>query len=400
MTVDLSDENLYNPKYIPILHSKRRYVHLAWGWGSWKSFFEAQKEIGKTFERGNRLLGIRKVKDTIRESIYGELVWVIEMWGLQEYFTCTVSPMQIVNRLTGSDIVFRGMDDPEKVKSITKVTRVWIEEATELEEKDFNQLDLRLRGNKELQITLTYNTIDKDHWLNGLFWVHGENENTSLLHTTYKDNKWAGDAYEVVMNRLKEQDMNMYNIYALGEWWNKVEGLIFQFEEIDSVPEEAEKLGYGLDFWFTNDPSACNWLYKWNWWIIVDEEFYRTGLTNPDIVWLLKSSWVSENDLIVADSSEPKSIEEIHRAGFDIQGAVKWPDSVMFGIQVMKQVKIYITKRSQNTKKEFLNYCWAKDKNGKVLNKPIDAFNHAIDDIRYIVTRVLGKEETYFIGTI
>jgi len=280
------------------------------------------------------------------------------------------------------------------------VTRVWCEEATELTKKDFDQLDLRLRGSKRLQITLTFNPIDKDHWLNTDLWSLWENEDTTLLHSTYRDNKFAGDQYEKVMNRLKEQDPNMFAIYALGEWWNRVEGLVFEFEEIDEVPEEAKRLGYGQDFWFTNDPSALIDLYQWNWWVIWDEVFYRTGLTNGDIVNLYKANNVSTSAVIVGDSSEPKSIQEIHLAWYNIQGAEKWPDSILFGIQVMKQQKIYITKRSTNVKKEFLNYCWAKDKSGKVLNKPIDAFNHWIDWGRYATARFLGKKSTSFIGTI
>lgn len=126
--------------------------------------------------------------------------------------------MKVTNKLTGSDIIFRGMDNPEKVKSVTRVTRVWIEEATELTEEDFNQIDLRIRGVAELQITLTYNPIDKDHWLNVRFWSLGENKDTTLHHSTFLSNKWAGDAYRIVLDRLKEQDENMYNIYALGQW--------------------------------------------------------------------------------------------------------------------------------------------------------------------------------------
>lgn len=143
-----------------------------------------------------------------------------------------------------------------------------------------------------MQLSLTYNPIDKDHWLNTDFWSHGENEDTTLLHTTYKDNKWAGPQYEKVMARLKEQDPNMYAIYALGEWGNKVEGLVFEFEEIDEVPKEANLLGHGQDFGYTNDPSALVSGYLWNDAIVLDERFYRTGLTNSDITALYRENGV------------------------------------------------------------------------------------------------------------
>lgn len=367
---------------------------MMWGGGSGKSVAEAQREIIKSFSKGERCLCVRKVKDTCRDSVYGQLLEVINMWGLSPHFDCTTSPLSIRNKLTWSDFIFRGMDDPEKVKSVVGVSRVWIEEATEFDEKDFNQLDLRLRWLKDLQITLTYNPIDKDHWLNCNFWEKWENDNVTLLHTTYKDNKWAGDEYDKVMQRLKEQDENMYNIYALWLWWNKVEGLVFAFKELPNVPDGAELKWYGQDFGFTNDPSACIGLYKWNDGIILDEVFYKRWLTNSNIAGEYKTASIASTDLIVADSSEPKSIEEIYQYGYNIQPAVKWPDSIMFGIQVMKQYTIYLTARSQNLKKEFLNYCWAKDKNGKVLNKPIDSFNHGIDAARYIVSRVFGEKES------
>lgn len=400
ITIDFSDESIYNDIYIPLLHDHKRYNLLMGGGGSWKSVFVAQREIIESFKKWNRCLCVRKVKDTHRDSCYAQLVEVINLWWLADKFEMTTSPMSIKNKLTGSDFIFRGLDDPEKIKSVVWVTRVWMEEATEFIKKDFDQIDLRLRGLKQMQITLSFNPIDKDHWLNTDFWSLWWGPDITLLHSTYRDNYWAGEQYEKVMNRLKEQDPNMYAIYALGEWWNKVEGLIFEFEEIDDVPDEAIQLGYGQDFWFSNDPSVLVDLYQWNGGVIWDEVFYRTGLTNGDIVNLYKANNVSTTAVIVGDSSEPKSIEEIHRAGYNIQGAVKWPDSILFGIQIMKQQKIYVTRRSTNLKKEFLNYCWAKDRTGKVLNRPIDAFNHGIDGWRYGVSKFLGKKTTSFIGVI
>lgn len=371
------------------------------GAGSGKSVFAAQREIIKTFIKGNRCMCVRKVKETIRDSQYAQLVEVITMWGLAQYFECTTSPLSIKNKLTGSDFIFRGMDDPEKVKSVTGVTRVWIEEATELTKKDFDQIDLRLRWLADLQITLTYNPIDKEHWLNTFVWEKGENKETTLLHTTYRDNKWAGPHYEAVMQRLKEQDPNMYAIYALGEWWNRVEGLIFTFELIDDVPEGATLLGHGQDFWYTNDPSAFVSVYQWNGGIILHERIYLTGLTNSDLVAQYKEKEIDMSDTIVADSAEPKSIEEIHRMGYNIHPVEKWPDSINFGIQTMKQQKIYVTKSSLNLIKELKNYCWAKDKNGMPVNKPIDMFNHAIDAARYFCMRHFKRlNETSFIGVI
>lgn len=383
---DFSNRDLYNEVYIPLLRNKKRYIFMVGSGWSGKSSFQAQKEIIKSFEKW-RLLGIRKVKDTIKESIYAELCWVIEDWGLEEYFEITKVPMYIRNKLTWYDFVFRWMDDPEKIKSIKWVTRVWIEEATELNKKDFDQIDLRLRWEKELQITCTLNPIDEEHWINQDFYIYWSTPDVEIVHTTYKDNRFVWAEYNKVMERLKVQDPRMYEIYALGKWWRAVEWLIFNFIEIDKVPEEAKFVNRWQDFWFTNDPSAFTSIYEWNGWLILDEEFYRTWMTNQDIIEMYKSIWVWLTDEIVADSSEPKSIEEIYRAWYNIIWAEKWPDSVMYWIQIMKQFTLYITKRSMNLKKEFKNYCYAKDKEWKAINKPIDAFNHAIDGVRYAITK-------------
>lgn len=394
LIADFSCLDYYNPIYIPLLYNKKRYIFLM-GWsGSGKSKFQSQKEIIKTFEPGNRLLVVRKVKDTMKESVFWELTGVISEWNLTHLFEIKHSPLSIRNIVTGSDVVFRGMDDPEKVKSIKWVSRIWIEESTELRKGDFDQLDLRLRGKKEMQITCTFNPIDSDHWLNTDFWQYGSTENIELLHTTYLDNRFVWEEYKGVMDRLRKQDERLWEIYALGKWWRRVEGQIFDsYTEIDSIPDGAKFLGRGLDFGFTNDPTAIVAVYQYDSWIILDEELYRTNMTNQDIVNHLKSTWARYQDQIIADSSEPKSIEEIHRWWFLIEWAVKGPDSVLFGIQTMKQFSLSVTKRSINLKKEFQNYVWKKDKEGRVLNVPIDMYNHAIDATRYFISYKFGQTQ-------
>ena len=168
------------------------------------------------------------------------------------------------------------MDDPEKVKSIKGVSRVWAEESTELNKADFDQIDLRVRGKREMQITCTFNPIDEEHWLNVDFWQNGETEDVALLHTTYLDNRFIGEQYAKVMDRLKEQDPRTWEIYALGKWGKPAEGLIFTFEEIDAVPDSAKFLAYGLDFGFTNDPSSLIGAYSYDKAIVLDEVLYQT----------------------------------------------------------------------------------------------------------------------------
>lgn len=165
LIADFSNPDHYNDIYIPLFYSQKRYNFLMWWWWSGKSKAIAQNEIQHTYIPGNRLLGVRKVKDTIKESMYAELVWVIDDWWLQAHFEIKVSPLSIRNLITWSDIIFRGMDDPEKVKSVKWITRIWYEEASEADKEDFNQLDLRLRGAWQLQITASWNPVDEDHFL-------------------------------------------------------------------------------------------------------------------------------------------------------------------------------------------------------------------------------------------
>jgi phage terminase large subunit len=300
MFIDFSDKSLYNNKYIPIMHNKKRYVLLMWWGGSGKSTFQAQNEIIKTFSWNRRLLCIRKVKDTCKDSVFSELTGVIEEWGLSQYFDITRSPLSIKNKLTWSDILFRGIDDPEKIKSIRRVSRVWIEEATELDREDFNQIDLRLRWQTDMQIICTFNPIDQEHWLNLDLWQHWSTDNVECLHTTFLDNRWVWVEYRDVMERLRIQDPRMYEIYALGKWGSRVEWIIFdKWTEIDTVPEWARELWYGLDFWYTNDPTALiNWFISDNA-IILDEVLYRTKMTNWDIINIFKSEEIDSRDDIL-----------------------------------------------------------------------------------------------------
>jgi len=383
MLIDFSEKGLYNEKFLPLLYDKNRYIFLMWWWWSWKSVFVSQKEIIKSFEIKDKIMCVRKVKDTLKDSCFAELKSRIKEREMGEYFTITKSPMLITNNVTGCEFIFRWLDDSEKLKSVEWVARIWIEEATELKRNDFDQLDLRLRGKKNMQITASFNPTDAEHWLNTDFWVFGDTAQATCLHSTYKDNIFVGAAYKAVMDRLVDTNRNYYNIYALGQWW-VLEGMIFEnWDTIQEVPEDAEFIWYGQDFWFTNDPTTLIWLYRYNWKLILDELIYERGLTNQDIVKRYKELWIKEDDIIWADSAEPKSIEEINRSWYNIKWVSKGKDSIIYWIDILKQFEILITARSWNMQKEFKKYVWAKDKNGKNLNKPIDAFNHCIDGARY-----------------
>ena len=336
---------------------------------------------------------VRKIKDTLKDSCFAELKSRIKERKLDECFELTRSPLSIRNKISWCEFIFRWLDDSEKIKSVEWVARIWIEEATEIKRDDFDQLDLRLRGKDDMQITCTFNPTDAEHWLNTDFRVHWDTEDTTCLHSTYKDNRWVGEQYEKVMDRLVETNQNYYNIYALGKR-GILEWLVFEnWRIIDAVPAEAKLLWYWKDFGYTNDPTTLVAVYMYNNELICDELLYERWLTNQDIVERYGELWINKQDNIWADCAEPKSIEEIFRAWYNIKWVTKWPDSIMYGIDIMKQYVINITARSWNIQKEFKKYVWAKDKNWKNLNKPIDADNHTIDGIRYLCMMELKRQD-------
>jgi phage terminase large subunit len=195
------------------------------------------------------------------------------------------------------------------------------------------------------------------------------------------------------MDRLVETNPNYYNIYALGQWW-VLEWMIFEgWDIIQEIPSEARFIWYGQDFGFTNDPTTLIWVYIFNNELLLDELIYERWLTNQDIVKKYKELWIKVDDTIWADCAEPKSIEEIYREWYNIKPAEKGKDSIMFGIDTMKQYKIKVTAKSWNLHKELKKYVWAKDKNWKSINKPIDAFNHWIDWARYCCMMELKSQQ-------
>lgn len=226
------------------------------------------------------------------------------------------------------------------------------------------------------------------------FWFHTElqgDDDVDFLIVNYKDNEACPESALNFILKAKEKSKtsayweNWYRVYGLGEIGN-LEGVIFDnWKTIDSIPSEANLLGLGLDFGYTNDPTAIVEVYNWNGKRILNEICYRTGMVNSDIAKVLPN-YVP----IYADSSEPKSIEEIRRHGKTIKGVTKGKDSINFGIQVMQQQDYLVTSKSTNIIKEFRNYTWDKDKQGNKLNKPVDFQNHICDAIRYHEMETLG----------
>jgi phage terminase large subunit len=285
----------------------------------------------------------------------------------------------------GSYIEFFSADDESRLRGARR-NILYMNECNNINYDAYLQLQIRTDG----EIYLDYNPTSK-------FWVHTEvlgQDDTELLVLTYKDNEALSNEIvkQLEMNREKAKTStyweNWCRVYLDGEV-GSVEGTIFtDFEVIDKIPEEARLLGYGLDFGFSQDPAALIALYKYNDDIVADELIYETGLLNSELANRMKQYEVKGE--IYADSAEPKSISELKRFGFQVKPVEKGRDSINYGIQIIQQKHILVTRRSKNLLDEFSKYSWKKNRDGGYDTTPIDSNNHACDALRYISTMKLG----------
>jgi phage terminase large subunit len=294
--------------------------------------------------------------------------------------------------------LFKGLDDPEKIKSIEGITDIVVEEASELTEDDFDQLNLRLRANcGMLQIYLMFNPVSKANWVYKRFFENGTPEDTVIIHTTYKDNPYLPQEYINSLLRLERTNPAYFKIYVLGAFAT-LDKLVFPVKRVKLISsEEIEGLPFwiGMDFGYTNDPTAITWGYldQINKVLYITGEYDKTGMTN-DVIATTITDLGFAKERIVADSAEPKSIAELRRLGINrITPAVKGPDSVKNGIDRLQRYDIIIDERCVKTIEEFENYTWIKDKKtGEYINQPIDMFNHHIDSIRYGTQNVMRRK--------
>jgi phage terminase large subunit len=379
-----------SPAFVPLFKNKKRYEIVWGGAGSGKSHIVARKLLYRILKESHikhNFLIIRKVDRTIKRSVFALMKNIISRWGMQSEFDINLTDKTLTYKLNGSQIMFSGLDDAEKLKSIEGVTSIWCEEATELTQDDFEQLDLRLRGNTGAlkQITFTFNPISEQHWIKKVFF-DDPIQGVFTLKTTYLDNSFIDDDYKTVMENKKKTNTRFYNIYCLGNW-GTADGLIFSNVNARMIrPEEVAGLEYaqGLDFGYTNDPSAFNQTYidMKNKKIYVYDGFYQKGMSNAEIAERIKSMQ-GHKRVTTADSSEPKSIDYISKKGVNIRGAMKGAGSISTGLDFLLEFEIIVNTHLIEFMVEFNNYCWGVDKNGKATNKPTDDFNHFIDSLRY-----------------
>lgn len=333
---------------------------------------------------------VRKYKNTVRISVMRDFEDLIDQYELRAYVE--INTTNKTYKIGWRMVEFIGADDQQKLRW-SKRDILYCNEANELDYKsEFFQLLIRTKD----IVIIDFNPDDEDIRINTEIEQKRRSikKDVDVIVSTYKDNPFLTDWEISEIENIKNIDPYLWQVYGKWEYWKR-QWLIFQnFEIIEELPKEAKYLAHGLDFWFSNDPTALTGIYQWNWWIVLDEEIYKTGLTNADISKEMENREMKRLDCeIIADSSEPKSIEELNRLQWNVKPAVKWPDSIVFWIQVMLNYKIYITARSLNVIKEYRKYKWIEDRTWNATNKPIDEFNHAIDWIRYAMSLKLWSPE-------
>lgn len=408
----IQTQPIYNPLYLDKEHF---IILITGGRGSGKSFNAAAFIERLTFELTpeerlvHNILYTRYTMISAAISVIPEMQEKIELDGTSKYFS--VKSADIVNKMTGSHIMFRGIktssgNQTAKLKSIHGITTFVCDEAEEwTSEEDFDKIMLSIRQ-KGIQnrIIIIMNPTDSNHFIyrkyienthklveyDGVPVQISTHPNVLHIHTTYLDNKeHLSEQFVKEVCDMKENTSEKYAHIVMGRWADVAEGAVFKkWGIVDEFPEEAKKQAIGLDFGYAQDPSAAircgivdNRLY-------LDEIFYRKGMLARDLVEELRPY----NLHVIADSADPRLIQEISLGGIIIYPVQKGPGSILAGIDKMQSLEIYVTRRSYNLQGEMRNYIWAKDKDGRYINEPEDHDNHGIDAGRYYVLgQLLGR---------
>ena len=398
-------KDIFNKVYLPYLEDfSTRFQVFYGGAGSGKSHFVAQKLVFKAIKDKRKVLVLRKVNRTTKASTFQLLLDTIIQFGI--YNKCRINKSDFTIELpNGSQFICSGLDNPEKIKSIVGLTDAWLEEATEFSLDDFSQVNLRVRDPyaKNQQIILSLNPVSKANWVYLQFFEPNEKleefrKNVQIIHTNYTHNPFLPQEYIDSLLQMKETNEAYYKIYALGEFgsldrliYNNWSVLNFNKDEVKGV------LLCGLDFGYTHDPSAftASILNEKERRIYVFEEWGGQGYLNNQIAEELDKMGYSKS-LIIADSAEQKSIEEIKRAGIRrIRPAVKGQGSVLQGIQKVQQYELMIHPSCERVIEELSNYSWKKDKQtNEYINEPNDnGWDHWMDALRYSMQCVDARRQ-------
>jgi phage terminase large subunit len=363
------------------LNATTRIVVNQGGTRSSKTYSLAQLIILKALQEQGKVYTIcRKTLPALKGTAYKDFFNILEEHNL--YNPEKHNKSELTYKLNNNEIEFISVDMPQKIRG-RKRHILWLNEANEFRFEDWVQLSLRTTEN----IYLDFNPSDPYSWIYDKVM---NREDCTFIKSTYLDNPFLPDETIKEIERLKDLDSNYWKIYGLGDMAQPTETIFRQFEICNNIPNESGLIAIGMDFGYSNDPTAIVEVFKLNDDLYINELVYSKGLTNQDIAQRLRELDITRQTEIIADSAEPKSIEELHRQNFNVKGAKKGADSINMGIDVLRRFKIHITKNSTNALNEFKYYKWLTDKNGHIINKPAtNQQDHLIDAVRYVALNKL-----------
>lgn len=393
-TINLNiSKQIFCPIYLPYLYdySKRYNVYYG-GRASGKTKFIMQKLLIKGLRERRMILLMRKQTTQLRDSVWKEMLQTISDFHLLDYFSINKTEFRITCNINGTEFKCLGLDEPEKIKGFADISDVFMDEVTGFNKEDVELVDGTLRSPKfklPLQMYFSFNPISKANFVYTYFGFDTDIVplNTFILKSTYLDNPFLGANVAERYEALKQRDYQRWQIEALGDFVS-LDRLVFQNVKVEEFNHADIKgqLICGLDYGFVNDISAfvASLLDEENKKLYVFKIWGDTNKTNQELANIIKAMGFSKS-VIIADCAEQKSIEEMRREGIiKIKPSVKGADSIIHGIQKLQQYEIIVHPDCEGIITEFQNYAWQKDKqSGEYINKPIDAFNHYIDALRY-----------------
>lgn len=393
-TINLNiSKQIFCPIYLPYLYdySKRYNVYYG-GRASGKTKFIMQKLLIKGLRERRTILLMRKQTTQLRDSVWKEMLQTISDFHLLDYFSINKTEFRITCNINGTEFKCLGLDEPEKIKGFADISDVFMDEVTGFNKEDVELIDGTLRSPKfklPLQMYFAFNPISKANFVYTYFGFDTGivPSNTFILKSTYLDNPFLGANVAERYEALKQRDYQRWQIEALGDFVS-LDRLVFQNVKVEEFNHADIKgqLICGLDYGFVNDISAfvASLLDEENKKLYVFKIWGDTNKTNQELANIIKAMGFGKS-VIIADCAEQKSIEEMRREGIiKIKPSVKGADSIIHGIQKLQQYEIIVHPDCEGIITEFQNYAWQKDKqSGEYINKPIDAFNHYIDALRY-----------------
>lgn len=391
----------FNSVFKEFNNTKCRYRLAKGSAGSGKSVDIAMDYILKLSDakyKGANLLVVRQTEASHKDSTFAELIGAINRMGLQAFWSYTTTPLSLTCKATGNGVIFRGFNDMrarDRVRSITfpqgKLTWIWCEEATELQESDIDILDDRIRGeldnpNLYYQMTFSFNPVSAQHWIKRKYWDYASDD-IYKCHSTYLDNRFIDEAYHKRMLMRKEQDPDGFRIYGLGEW-GETGGLILHNYVVEDVPKDFDRYDdilYSQDFGFNHANCILEVGFK-DGEIYILRELYVFEKDTDEIIQLAESKGFDKRKIMYCDSAEPDRIKMWQKAGYRARAVIKGAGSVKAQIDYLKQHKIHIDASCVNTIKEIQQWKWQKDsKTGLYIDEPVNIFDDAMAALRYCI---------------